>query len=90
MTDTQIRGYRVFYYGAETHCPSCQASSWLVGRRLAECARCGCAIPIAPKRSMLAVGAGVGAVGATATILGWAWWRRRAKLDRGEADRRSR
>lgn len=41
------RGYRVTYRGAGTQCPGCGRSHWLVGRLLAECGFCACAVPLA-------------------------------------------
>jgi ribosomal protein S27E len=40
------RGYFVRYRGAETRCPGCSRSQWLVGRIMAECAFCGTALDL--------------------------------------------
>jgi hypothetical protein len=41
------RGYLILYRRAETnHCPACGHAAWLVGRTMAECARCATAIPL--------------------------------------------
>ncbi len=34
-------------YHAGTRCPACGGRAWLIGRRSAECARCGEALPFA-------------------------------------------
>lgn len=41
-----MRGYAPGYHGAETRCPCCSRTNWLVGRMLAECAFCSTAIPL--------------------------------------------
>ena len=43
------RGYRPMYHGAGTSCPGCGHSGWWLGRRDAQCARCGTALPLAPE-----------------------------------------
>lgn len=46
--DPALRGFHVVYRAGETnHCPGCGRSHWLVGRALAECAFCACALPLA-------------------------------------------
>ncbi|MFY9350087.1 MAG: hypothetical protein WBL20_14370 [Sphingobium sp.] len=41
------RGHVILYRPAETNCcPGCGGSHWLVGRTMAECARCATAIPL--------------------------------------------
>lgn len=41
------RGHVILYRQAETNtCPGCGSSQWLVGRTMAECARCATAIPL--------------------------------------------
>lgn len=40
-------GWRVLYRPG-TRCPACAGAGWLVGRRSAECGRCGAALPLAP------------------------------------------
>ncbi|SCW56013.1 hypothetical protein SAMN02927924_01353 [Sphingobium faniae] len=41
------RGHVVLYRQTETNtCPGCGGSNWLVGRIMAECARCQTAIPL--------------------------------------------
>ena len=43
----EARGYHVAYRrGEPNHCPSCGKGHWLVGRILAQCAFCDCAVPI--------------------------------------------
>lgn len=42
------RGYCVTYQpGEPLRCPGCGSRSWHVGRRMAECARCETAVPLA-------------------------------------------
>lgn len=45
-----VRAARGFVplYRTGTRCPGCNGSSWHVGRRVAECARCATALPIGP------------------------------------------
>lgn len=41
------RGYHVTYRENETnYCPGCHRSHWHIGRAMAECAFCGCALPL--------------------------------------------
>jgi hypothetical protein len=41
------RGYVILYReGMAPHCPGCGGIAWLVGRTLAECARCATAVPM--------------------------------------------
>lgn len=40
-------GYRPLYTSG-TRCPGCGGGHWLIGRRDAECHRCGTALPLAP------------------------------------------
>ncbi|AOW22744.1 hypothetical protein AVM11_03360 [Sphingomonas melonis TY] len=42
------RGYQPSYV-AGTACPGCGHRAWLLGRRAAECGRCGTALPLAPE-----------------------------------------
>lgn len=44
-----LRGY-VVHYRTGMICPGCGAGKWLIGRRSAECAGCGTALPLAPDR----------------------------------------
>ena len=73
------RGYFVCYRGSETPCPGCQSSNWLVGRRLAECARCGCALSIVPRRRSTGVATAVGAGFGVASVFAWLWWKNNAR-----------
>ena len=42
------QGYRAVYRPQQVnHCPGCGHANWLVGRTLAECARCSTAMPLA-------------------------------------------
>lgn len=41
-------GYRPLHQSG-ARCPSCWSSGWLVGRKSAECARCGTVLPLAPE-----------------------------------------
>ncbi|ARS27882.1 hypothetical protein [Sphingomonas sp. KC8] len=46
-TELEHVGYRVIYRVNETnHCPGCGQMHWLVGRKSAECAFCGTALPL--------------------------------------------
>jgi hypothetical protein len=46
--DLTGRGYQVLFRPNESnHCPGCGRAQWLVGRLTAECAFCGCALPLA-------------------------------------------
>ena len=46
--DPVRRGYHAVYRPNErNHCPGCGRSQWIVGRRLAECAFCATALPLA-------------------------------------------
>lgn len=46
--DPARRGYHAVYRENETNnCPGCGRSHWIIGRRLAECAFCSTAIPLA-------------------------------------------
>lgn len=48
MTPFQPTGFRPVYRpGEANHCPGCSGRAWLVGRLLAQCARCATAIPLA-------------------------------------------
>ncbi len=47
VIDTLKRGYAPLYRTG-SHCPGCGGAHWLLGRRDAECASCGTALPIAP------------------------------------------
>lgn len=42
-----VRGPLFLYTGPMTACPGCAATAWLVGRRSAECGRCGTALDLA-------------------------------------------
>lgn len=44
--DPAVRGFVIRYQGAETRCPGCGRSNWLVGRQTAECAFCAVALPL--------------------------------------------
>ena len=44
------RGYQPAY-AAGGACPGCGHRAWHVGRRSAECGRCGTALPLAPEES---------------------------------------
>lgn len=48
------RGYGIAYRGADTPCPGCGGSNWIIGRSSAECAfeRCGTALPIVPAKAV--------------------------------------
>ena len=35
-----------FRCGEAVACPDCEATNWLIGRRSAECAACGAALPL--------------------------------------------
>lgn len=49
----RARGYQVLFHAGETnHCPGCHGTNWLVGRVMAECARCGTALPLAEAAQM--------------------------------------
>ena len=46
--DPVRRGYHAVYRPHErNHCPGCGRSQWIIGRRLAECAFCATALPLA-------------------------------------------
>ena len=46
-TELNCAGYRVIYRVNEpNHCPGCGQMHWLIGRKSAECAFCGTAIPL--------------------------------------------
>ena len=46
--DPVRRGYHAVYRPNErNYCPGCGRSQWIVGRRLAECAFCATAMPLA-------------------------------------------
>ncbi len=79
LINANERGYFVSYRGPETPCPGCQSSNWLVGRRLAECARCGCALPIVPRRASAGVATAVGAGFGAALVLAWLWRKSNAR-----------
>lgn len=41
------RGYHAVYRADErNHCPGCGREHWIIGRKLAECAFCGTALPL--------------------------------------------
>jgi hypothetical protein len=43
-----LRGYHAVYRESETnHCPGCGRKQWLIGRKMAECAFCATALPLA-------------------------------------------
>lgn len=44
--DPERRGYVVQYKGVQTPCPGCGRHQWHVGRSMAECGFCACALPI--------------------------------------------
>lgn len=49
--DPQKRGYSTQYRDGEANrCPGCGRSNWHVGRKTAECAFCGAAIPLSGER----------------------------------------
>lgn len=35
------------YPGERNHCPLCSGTSWHVGRKISECAGCGCPVSLA-------------------------------------------
>jgi len=42
-----IQSYAVHYHpGMINHCPGCAGTQWLVGRVMAQCARCDTALPL--------------------------------------------
>ncbi|MGC4250427.1 MAG: hypothetical protein QM605_02880 [Sphingobium sp.] len=41
------RGYALLYHPGETnHCPGCGQRHWIIGRMMAQCARCDTALPL--------------------------------------------
>ncbi|TWH90488.1 hypothetical protein [Sphingobium baderi] len=41
------RGYALLYHSGETnHCPGCGQRHWIIGRMMAQCARCDTALPL--------------------------------------------
>ena len=41
------RGYALLYHPGETnHCPACGQRHWIIGRMMAQCARCDTALPL--------------------------------------------
>lgn len=41
------RGYALLYHAGETnHCPACGQRHWIIGRMMAQCARCDTALPL--------------------------------------------
>ncbi|WP_343526922.1 hypothetical protein [Sphingomonas sp.] len=50
LTDGTVRSARggvLLYHGPATICPGCGGTAWLVGRRTAQCGRCGTALDLA-------------------------------------------
>ncbi|WP_380876177.1 hypothetical protein ACFB49_07640 [Sphingomonas sp. DBB INV C78] len=46
-TELENVGYRLVYRANEVnHCPGCGKMHWFVGRKSAECAFCGTALPL--------------------------------------------
>lgn len=42
----------VYRQDAVNHCPGCTHTNWLIGRRVAECAFCGTALPLRDSASL--------------------------------------
>ncbi|WP_066514152.1 hypothetical protein [Sphingobium cloacae] len=41
------RGYALLYHAGESnHCPGCGQRHWIIGRMMAQCARCETALPL--------------------------------------------
>ncbi len=47
--DPSSRGYSMLYRGADTSCPGCGRTNWIIGRFSAECGFCATALPLAPE-----------------------------------------
>jgi hypothetical protein len=47
----QIAKAPIVYYDSGIRCPGCTARNWEIGRKSAECARCGYVLPLSPESS---------------------------------------